>query len=162
MDTPWGNYLNLPYFGGGNPQGQRMVLDLGTHEPIPLLSWLGNISTFTAAELSLLCSSLSSNNPVHSDTVERKIGLQDLLSTAHTTGSRRPTLVSVVGHLRSRGVTEDVAVLLVVPWAKAHFRPELPEAEVEKHIRGIYRRYGVAGVTTRRLNSHAILPTIEV
>ena len=26
-DTPWGNYLNLPYFGGGDSEGRRMVFD---------------------------------------------------------------------------------------------------------------------------------------
>ena len=160
-DTPWGNYLNLPYFGGDNPQGKRMILDLDTIKPAPLHSWLENISMFPAVDLSVVCSKLSSVNPVHPEIAERKTSLQELLSTVHTTGSRRPTLVSIVGHLRSKGVTEDVAVLLVVPWAKTAFDPELPDAEVEKHIRGIYRRYG-ASITNRRSRTHAILPTIEV
>jgi hypothetical protein len=74
---------------------------------------------------------------------------------------RRPTLVSLAGHLRCRGVAEDVAVMLLLPWAREHFKPPLPDAEVEKHIRGIYRRYGIPARMHRRL-SHGRLPTVEV
>ena len=158
-DTPWGNYLNLPYFGGGNPEGKRMILHLDTLEPMPLLTWLETVSTFPAADLSFVCSRLPSDKPL---LTERKTDFQELLSSVHTTGSRRPTLASIVGHLRRRGVTEDLVVLLVVPWAREHFNPILPDAEVEKHIRGIYRRYGVASIPHRRRRTQFTLPTIEV
>ena len=161
-NTPWGNYLNLPYFGRDNPEGRRMILHLDTLEPMPLLTWLEVVSAFPVTDLSFVCSRLPSNDPLHSTLTEGKTDFQELLSTVHITGSRRPTLASIVGHLRCRAVTEDVAVLLVVPWAREHFNPLLPNAEVEKHIRGIYRRYGVASIPYRRRSTHVTLPTIEV
>ena len=136
-----------------------MILHLDTLEPMPLLTWLETVSTFPAADLSFVCSRLPSDKPL---LTERKTDFQELLSTVHTTGSRRPTLASIVGHLRRRGVTEDLVVLLVVPWAREHFNPILPDAEVEKHIRGIYRRYGVASIPHRRRRTQFTLPTIEV
>ena len=161
-DTPWGNYLNLPYFGGDNPDGKRMILHPDTHQPIPLLIWLENVDTFPIEELSSVCSRLTPNSQDNSTLPSLKTGLRELLSTAHTTGSRRPTLASVIGHLRSRGLAEDVAVLLVVPWARDHFSPSLPDTEVEMHIRGIYRRYGIASGSHNRSKGRVILPTIEV
>jgi len=57
-------------------------------------------------------------------------------------GERRPTLVKLAGYLRFRGISEEVAVALLLPWAEKCFtEPLLPE-ELERHIRGIYSRYG--------------------
>ena len=161
-DTPFGSYLNLPYFGNYNPEGKRMILNLDTLAPIPLVDWLENVKTFPAGELSSLCSNLTSDTPDQPVMDEHKTGLQELLSSVHTTGSRRPALASIIGHLRSRGVAEEVVVLLVVPWAREQFDPVLPGAEVEKHIRGIYRRYGVALFPLGRRRTRVNLPTIEV
>ena len=41
------------------------------------------------------------------------------------------------------GRREEVAVALVLPWAKTSFTEPLPAEEVERHIRGIYNRYGM-------------------
>lgn len=59
-------------------------------------------------------------------------------------GERRPTLVKLAGYLRFRGIPEEVAVALLLPWAKRAFNDPLPADEVERHVRGIYHRYGVA------------------
>ena len=69
-------------------------------------------------------------------------------------------MVSLAGHLRSRGIREEIAVELLIPWARQHFSPPLPDNEVEKHVRGIYQRYGV--VSTRRSLSRRALPIVEV
>jgi hypothetical protein len=45
-ETPWGSYLNLPYFGGDNPEGRRMILDRTTLNPIRLADWLAGVQTF--------------------------------------------------------------------------------------------------------------------
>ena len=74
---------------------------------------------------------------------------------------RRPTLVSLTGYLRCRGVAENLAVMLLVPWAREHFKPPLPDTEVERHIRGIYHRYDIPA-RGRHSPSRAILPTVEV
>jgi hypothetical protein len=52
-------------------------------------------------------------------------------------------LVTLAGYLRYRGVVEDVAVGLLICWAREHFVPVLPDHEIERHVRGIYKRYGL-------------------
>ena len=66
-----------------------------------------------------------------------------MLTTPLTVGERRPALIKLVGYLRCRGIPEEVAVALVLPWAKTSFTEPLPAEEVERHIRGIYNRYGM-------------------
>lgn len=67
----------------------------------------------------------------------------EMLGRPLLVGERRPTLVKLAGHLRFRGISEEVAVALLLPWAEKRFTESLPPAEVERHIRGIYQRYGV-------------------
>jgi hypothetical protein len=86
----------------------------------------------------------------------------ELLSKTHQTGTRRPTLVSLAGHLRVRGVDEDVVVELLLPWAREHFSPQLPDGEIEKHVRGIYRRYGLGNRRPVDYQARQVLPSIEV
>jgi hypothetical protein len=45
-EIPWGNYLNLPYFAGDNPEGRRMVVDPTTLTPLPLRIWLEEVKPF--------------------------------------------------------------------------------------------------------------------
>ena len=66
-----------------------------------------------------------------------------MLKQSLPVGERRPTLVKLAGYLRYRGIPEEVAVALLLPWAEKRFREPLPPEELERHIRGIYRRYGV-------------------
>ncbi len=69
-----------------------------------------------------------------------------LLNNPVSVGQRRPTLVSLSGYLRTRGIPEDVAVALLQPWAEKQFVEPLPQDEIIKHIHGIYKRYGVREV----------------
>ena len=71
--------------------------------------------------------------------------LNELFSATYNEGFRRAGagLPSAVGVLRARGLPEDAAVALLVPWASVHFRPALPDEEVERHIRSMYARYGM-------------------
>jgi hypothetical protein len=57
-------------------------------------------------------------------------------------GRRRPTLVSIAGYLKAHGIPEEAAVALLLPWAEKQFVEPLPPAEIEKHVRGIFQRYG--------------------
>ncbi len=65
-----------------------------------------------------------------------------MLTKPAAVGQRRPTLIALAGYLRFRGITEDVAIALLLPWAEKRFVEPLPPQEIERHIRGIYRRYG--------------------
>ena len=157
--TPWGNYLNLPYFGGDNPEGRRMVLDSDILTPVSLHQWLEAVETFPAADLPLVVAKLEKSPESSPAQSAEKPSLNTLLSKTHVAGIRRPTLVSIAGHLRIRGIDEDVAVMLLLPWAREHYQPGLPNSEVERHIRGIYRRYGVVSQTRKVPRT---LPSLEV
>ena len=67
-----------------------------------------------------------------------------MLTTPLTVGGRRPALVRLAGYLRYRGIPEEVAVVLLLPWARKAFMDPLPMEEIERHVRGIYQRYGTA------------------
>ena len=67
----------------------------------------------------------------------------EMLARPLTVGERRPTLVKLAGYLRFRGIPEEVALALLLPWAQRSFQEPLSDEEIERHIRGIYRRYGV-------------------
>ena len=69
-----------------------------------------------------------------------------MLSHRLNVGERRPTLVSLAGYLKFRQVPEDAAVALLLPWAEKMFSAPLSTEEVEKHIRGIYGRYGTGSL----------------
>jgi hypothetical protein len=145
----YGNYLNLPYFGGGLPQGRRMMVDLASWEPIPLQKWINQVEVFPAEPLNSIIHNLpdeSSPSRKHTD-----LNCSTLLLRSLQAGERRPTLVKLTGYLRYRGVSEGMALALLVPWAKQAFAEPLPPEEIEKHIRGIYRRYG-----SQSLGSHQV------
>ncbi len=138
-----------------------MVVDPGTLTPVPLRIWLEEVKPFPADALPSVADALPAKpevavrrRPCQAETLAKLSGIQE-------PGMRRPTLVSLTGYLRCRGVAEDVAVMLLVPWAREHFEPPLPDTEVERHIRGIYRRYGIPA-RGRHSPSRAILPTVEV
>jgi hypothetical protein len=52
-------------------------------------------------------------------------------------------LIRLAGYLSSRGIPEGVAVALLLPWAEKNFTESLSPQEIERHIRGIYKRYGI-------------------
>lgn len=136
----YGNYLNLPYFGGGTPEGRRMVLDLKTLQPIQLAQWINEIELFPAESLDLVINNIpkEASKTIHNT----NLIYSNLINKPLPTGERRPTLVKLTGYLRFRGVAEDVAIALLTPWAKQNFIEPLNVEEIEKHIQGIYRRYG--------------------
>jgi hypothetical protein len=160
QQTPWGNYLNLPYFGGGNAEGRRMVLESQDLRPIPLLEWLEQVTCFPSEALQSIAQSLPTEESTRRDPspAHRGTRVRDIVSGIHSTGTRRPSLVSLAGHLRVRGVAEDVAVALLLPWAREHCQTPLPDEEVAKHVRGIYQRYGQGNAH----RSGRTLPTLEV
>ena len=137
----FGNYLNLPYFGPNNKAGRRMILALKSLAPIPLIEWLHMVQVFPVNALPLVLENLPREDPKpkQGHIQEEIVGmLQEPLAV----GERRPTLIKLAGYLSYRGVTEDISVALLLPWAEKRFVDPLPPQETERHIRGIYRRYG--------------------
>ncbi len=141
---PVGNYVHLPYFGGG-PSGSRpgrVFVDPKTLVPITLEELLGHLRVFPAGALPLVLGNLpeAETNQKLGHTQEE---IAEMLSQPLAIGERRPTLVKLAGYLRFRGIPEEVAVALLIPWACESFNEPLPPQEVERHVRGIYGRYGV-------------------
>ena len=159
-DTPWGNYLNLPHFGGGDSEGRRMVCNPDSLEPIPLQEWLAEIKVFPVSGLPSILASLPDESRPHTSKGAPTTTFAEAVKRDQNTGTRRPTLVSLAGHLRSRGIPEEIALELLIPWARQHFNPTLPDDEVVRHVTGIYRRYGV--VSTGSRFSPKALPNMEV
>ncbi len=141
---PVGNYVHLPYFGGGpsGPRRGRVFVDPESLAPIPLEKFLAHLPVFPADALPLVLENLpkTETNQKPSHTQEEITGM---LSQHLAVGERRPTLVKVTGYLRYRGIPEEVAIALLLPWAERAFSEPLPPEEVQQHIRGIYGRYGV-------------------
>ena len=161
-ETPWGNYLNLPYFGANHPEGRRMILDTRDLTPISLMAWLGSAEQFPVEGLPDVVAGLVLGDQEDSAGKKSRPGVLGMLSQTHSQGTRRPSLVSLAGHLRHRGVAEEVALALLLPWARAHFEPNLPDDEVARHIRGIYRRYGVRSGKFPNNRPGRRLPRLEV
>lgn len=141
---PVGNYVHLPYFGGGpsGPRSGRVFVDPKTLVPIPLEELLGQLRVFPADALPLVLENLpqaETKQPL-GHAPEEVVGM---LSRPLTVGERRPTLIKLAGYLRHHGIPEEVAVVLLLPWAEKTFNEPLPPEELEVHIRGIYQRYGV-------------------
>ena len=137
-----------------------MVCNPDSLEPIPLIKWLAEIKVFPVSGLPSILASLPDESRPHTSKGVPTTTFAEAVKGAYHTGTRRPSLVSLAGHLRSRGIPEDIALELLIPWARQHFDPSLPDDEVEKHVRGIYQRYGV--VSTRRRLSPSALPILEV
>lgn len=120
-----------------------MVLNPKDLSPIPLGQWLATVETFPVEALPSVLDQLPAESPARLHRGHPATEVAGLLTAVHTTGTRRPALVSLAGYLRYRGVAEEIAVALLLPWARDHFDPPLEDAEVERHVRGIYHRYGL-------------------
>lgn len=158
----FGNYLNLPYFARHNRDGRRMLYDLKHLEPIPFAAWISNVSTFPSEYLTLVLGNASPKPEARiSHKATSNMGL--LFTSTYGEGFRRAGsgLPSAVGTLRRRGIDEEGAVALLVPWAREHFDPPLPDEEVEHHVRAMYERYGLPRRGNRK-RTGARLPEIEV
>ncbi|MCK4580443.1 MAG: hypothetical protein KAU10_03760, partial [Dehalococcoidia bacterium] len=141
---PVGNYVHLPYFGGGpsGPRSGRVFVDPKTLVPISLEELLGQLRVFPADALPLVLGNLpqaETKQPL-GHAPEEVVGM---LSRPLTVGERRPTLIKLAGYFRHHGIPEEVTVVLLLPWAERTFNEPLPPEELEVHIRGIYQRYGV-------------------
>lgn len=142
--NPVGNFVHLPYFGSGpsGPRSGRVFVDPKTLVPIPLEELLVQLRVFPANVLPLVLENLpqaETKQPL-GHAPEEIVGM---LSRPLTVGERRPRLIKLAGYLRHHGIPEEVAVALLLPWAEKCFLEPLPPEQVERHIRGIYRRYGV-------------------
>ena len=146
---PVGNYVNLPYFGGGpsGPRQGRVFVDLRTLTPIPLEQLLTQHQTLKTDAMPLILDNLPK------EVITPKLGngadeITSMLIKPLAVGERRPTLIKLAGYLRYRGIPQDVAVALLLPWAEKNFAESLSADEIQRHVRGIYGRYGV---TQRKL-----------
>lgn len=141
---PVGNYIHLPYFGGGpsGDRGGRVMVDPQTLIPIPIDDFLRYCGRFPADAFPLVLENLpqAETNQKSGHTPEEIAGM---LSQPLAVGERRPTLIKLTGYLRYRGIPEEIAVRLLLPWAEKAFNEPLPAEEIERHVRGIYSRYGV-------------------
>lgn len=141
---PVGNYVHLPYFGGkpSAERGGRVMVDPKTLIPIPIGDFLRYCRCFPADALSLVLENLpeAETNKRVGHTPEE---IASILSRPLAVGERRPSLVKLAGYLRYRDIPEEVAVRLLLPWAGKAFTEPLPTDEIERHVRGIYRRYGI-------------------
>jgi hypothetical protein len=97
-----------------------MVVDPGTLTPVPLRIWLEEVKPFPVDTLPAVADALPAKPEVAVRPGASKAEALAKLSGTQEPGMRRPTLVSLTGYLRWRGVAEDVAVMLLVPWAKVY------------------------------------------
>lgn len=118
------------------------MVDPQTLIPIPIDDFLRYCRRFPADALPLVLDNLpqAETNQKQGHAPEEIAGM---LSQPLAVGERRPTLIKLAGYLRYRGIPEEVAVALLLPWAEKWFMEYLPLREIEQHISGIYRRYGV-------------------
>jgi len=86
--------------------------------------------------------------------------IAQMLQQSLVVGERRPTLVKLAGYLRYRGVPQEVAVALLLPWAEKCFTQPLPPEQVERHIHGVYRRYGLGESKLDKVFNSQALATI--
>lgn len=133
--TPFGNYINLPCFGHTRP------FLSGDLREVPLKIAINRIkyAREEAIERMLRTVPEAETNQKLGHALEEIVGM---LQQPLGVGERRPTLIKLAGYLRYRGIPEEVAVVLLLPWAEKVFNEPLPPEEAERHIRGIYQRYG--------------------
>lgn len=137
-----GNAIRLPW--GKHHSGQWSHFLNSSHEPDDngALRAIQNARRTTEFDLDKLLP------PVVKYPPEQQVGhapqeIADMLSRPLSVGERRPTLVKLAGYLRYRGIPEEVAVGLLLPWAERSFTEPLAPGEVKRHVRGVYGRYGV-------------------
>lgn len=154
-----GNPIRLPW--GKHHSGQWSHFLNSSHEPDDneAITAIKNGRKTTEFDLDNLLPPVAKYPP------EQPIGhapqeVAAMLSRSLSVGERRPTLVKLAGYLRYRGIPEEVTVALLLPWAERAFSEPLPAGEVEQHIRGIYRRYGIRERKLSKLLNSQALATI--
>lgn len=134
-----GSFINLPYFG------DRCPFLTGDNKPVSLEFALDHIKCNTEEHLRRALEKIprkTDESPLRQMLGHSSDEIVDMLTHALAIGERRPTLVKLAGYLRYRGIPEEVALALLLPWARKTFAEPLPPEEIERHIRGIYTRYG--------------------
>ena len=139
-----------------------MGVDPDSLTPVPVRIWLKEVKPFPVDSLPAVANALPAKPQVPARRGTSKAEALAKLSGTQEPGMRWPTLVSLTGYLRCRGVDEDVVVELLLPWAREHFSPPLSDGEIERHVRGIYRRYGLGTHRLVHSQAHQVLPSIEV
>lgn len=146
FDNP-GTGAKLPW--GFHRTGQKWTPIMGP-DTKPLADWglsiVNDAPRFTEPDLDVILEEYP--NIRNENMALNRIGhtveeIVRMLTNGITVGARRPTLVTLSGYLRHRGIPEDVAVGFLIPWSQVKFAEQLPTEEIERHIRGIYKRYGV-------------------
>ena len=149
-----GSFINLPCFG------DRCPFLTGDNQPVPLQYALDHIQFNAEEHLRRALEKIPRKNEelLPSQTLGHSSDeIVEMLSRTLAIGERRPTLVKLAGYLRYRGIPEKVAVALLLPWAEKCFTESLPPEQVERHIRGVYRRYGLGeSKLDKVLNSQAL------
>lgn len=135
-----GSFINLPYFGN------RCPFLTGDNQAVSLEFALDHIKFNTEEHLRRALEKIPSKT--EEAYLKQMLGhssdqIVAMLTHALAIGERRPILVKLAGYLRFRSIPEEVTVALLLPWAEKSFAEPLPQEEVERHVRGIYRRYGV-------------------
>ena len=121
------------------------MYDLSTVSPLPLAEFLETFKAFPADLLPLVLDNLPTEPEQAQDNgYGNPPGwFAEMLNSEVPVGQRRPSLTKLAGTLRGHGIPEEVAVALGVAWARWAFIEPLEDTEVERHITGVYHRYGV-------------------
>jgi hypothetical protein len=143
--TPFGNYINLPSCGSARPflTADNKVVPL--EQALDLIKVTPIECVMKAVQILIPHGTATPSSGKSS--VNRSLEIDNIFTSTLAVGERRPMLIKIAGYLRHHGITEQAAVALTLPWAAQHFTELLPPAEIEKHIRGIYRRYGVNNIS---------------
>ena len=158
-----GSLIKLPWRIHRKTANRAVFLD---RDFSPLPDWgmrlISNLPTIEESMINLILAEYPENIGQESVNRNRHHSTQkeiaDLLTYHLKVGERRPTLVRVAGYLRYRRVPEEVALGLLLPWAEKMFDEPLPREEVERHIRGIYHRYGDGASLVRETNVLECIP----
>lgn len=152
-----GSFINLPYFGN------RCPFLSSDNKAVSLKFALDNIKLNTEEHLRRALEKIprkTDEPPLKQMFGHSSDEIVEMLTHDLAIGERRPTLVKLAGYLRYRGIPEEVAEGLLLPWAEKCFTEPLPPEELERHIRGIYSRYGVGERTVAKPGKswHAEVP----
>jgi len=162
-EAPFGNAIKLPW--GKHPKTHRRTFFLnenfqphGNQEEL-----FTNIKPLHEEKIDEILNEIGYPKETQERTQDKPLGhetqeIVDMLSNPLREGSRRPTLVKLAGYLRYRGIPKEVALRLLVPWAREAFQDPLPDEEIRKHIEGIYNRYGVNEKNNRKSQPRGGIP----
>jgi len=136
-ETPFGSYVNLPYFGQ-NGEGRRQVLDPATGQPWTVTEFLAALSLTDANEVRLDRDADDDDVLIAGATGDtaRLLGEDAPYRTRHEKGKR------VIGLLVARLWPDGQQAVLdaALNWNAARCQPPLPEAEVRQMVADFWRK----------------------